>query len=153
MKKLLLYAFIAFLAWKFFTTAEFVNFGFNTGNNAPKKRPPAPKLALHCVELLKNSAFDRAISCYKRELINDRNNPEIHYYIALSYFENKNYASAIFHTNYIIKNLQNSEYLSHAVTLNTAAQNVLRQKQCLKHQILRIILTKSKPPFIGAECQ
>lgn len=131
MKKLLIYAFVAFLAWKFFTTAEFVNFGFNKGENIFKKSP-APKLAPHCVELLNNSAYDRAISCYKRELISDRNSPELHFYIAYAYFENKNYASAEFHTNYIIKNLQKSEYLNHAISLNRAAQNILQQKKILE---------------------
>jgi len=130
-KKLLFYAFIAFLAWKFFTTAEFGNFGFSK-NNLQKVKLPAPKYALNCIEFLKNSAYDRAASCYKRELINDRNNPEIHYYLAYSYFQNKNYASAVFHTNYIMKNLQNSEYLNPAISLNSAAGSALQQKQILE---------------------
>ena len=127
-KKILFYAFVAFIAYKFFTLAEFGN--FSKDNDVQKL--PKPKYALECFAYLNDYAYDRAAACYKNKLINDRNNPEIHYYLALSYFGNKTYSSAVFHTNYIIKYLQNSEYTKYAISLNDKALKTLQQKKALE---------------------
>lgn len=129
MKKILYYAFIAFLVWKFFTLAEFGD--FSKKDTLPKSYPK-PKYALGCFEYLKNYAFERATSCYKKELISDRNNPELHYFIALSYFGNKHYSSAVFHTDYIIKNLKKSDYTKYAISLNAIAQKIAQEKERLE---------------------
>ena len=148
-KKLLFYALVAGLSFICFSSKEFGNFAqdsdfiktlFNIKDDyAAGQMLPVPKSAPECYVYFKNTAYDSAAACFKKELIDDRNNPEIHYYLAYSYYGNKNYSSALFHTNYIIKNLSNSSYLTRTVSLQNKIETDIKEKQKLE--------TSDKPDY------
>lgn len=141
-KKLLFYAFVAGLSFICFSSKEFGNFAqdsnfikalFNIKDDyAAEQMLPVPKSAPECFVYFQNTAYDSAAACFKKELIENRNNPEIHYYLAYSYYGNKNYPSALFHTNYIIKNLQKSNYLTRAISLQNKIEADIKEKEKLE---------------------
>ena len=154
MKKLVFYILIAFIASKVFTSAGFVDFAnknntlrtlFNKNNDdkdgilTNSSFKIVPKTALHCYDLIKQSAYDKATFCYKNELVKDKNNPEIYYYLAYAYRENRNFEPAIYYANYVIKNWKDTEYAVQANKIYTGAKNDLEQKERLE--------TRDKPDY------
>ncbi len=142
-KKLLFMILIGFLSFKFFTSAEFSKFA--NDNDTLKSlfkakeegefiegRQAAPIKYTECYEYFKKYTPDRAIICYKRKLIDDRNNPELHYYLAFSYYGNRDYSSALFHTDYIMKNLKDSGYTGKASSLKNRIEADMKEKERLE---------------------
>jgi len=128
-KKIILIAFMGFLLWKFFTEAQFHFTGFKS--SAPSL--PKATSALHCKKYFDANAFDKAASCYKKALSGDKINPELHFFLAASYYMNKDFQGAEFHTNFILKNFPKSRFARPSKLINKVAVEAERQKTILEN--------------------
>ena len=129
-KKLLFFALIAFATWKLI-----IDSGIEIklpSKDSNIKKPIKIKYAPECKRYIDTKKYDFAASCYKKELIKDKNNDEIRYFLAYSSYMNKNFQAAIAHTDYIVKNLQNSPYTPYAKELYDAAIYIQSQKTNLE---------------------
>lgn len=134
-KKILFFIFIALATWKILSVAQIeIPFLENFSNkNAGFAGMTKPKTAPECAEHMKYQKFDSAAACYKKALANDKANPEIIFFLAYSLYQNKDYKSAIFYTNFITKNFPKSKFAVPAFTLNTKANADLRQREQLQN--------------------
>jgi len=132
-KKILIGIFIIFALWKFFSVAQIkINFIDNLKNKGMEIVAIKPKAAPECIEQMKYQKFDTAAVCYKRALANDKTNPEIIYFLAYSLYRNKDYKSALFYTDFIIRHFPKSKFYLPAKTLNLKASADLGRKENLQ---------------------
>lgn len=130
-KKLLLYFLIAITAYGFFANSK-IEFKFLKKNqefDTPKK----PQYALECHTFARHSDFDKASQCFKQALRGNEGNAEIRYYLALSMFLDKNYSGAMFHSDFIAKNIPSSPYFRPANKLYDVAKQAQDEKKNLEN--------------------